>query len=166
VHHPTDHGELLAVGESSRDAELRYSTDTEPGISRRRFGRGLRYLGPDSASIRDAATLARIRALAIPPAWKDVWICRDARGICRRWAVTPGDASSPATIRRGALNATHRSSVGWRRSIARCPGSAGAWRTIWSSQPGRSCRPRASAISNPSPGDGPPGSRGTCRRNG
>jgi DNA topoisomerase I len=59
---------------------LRYSSDTEPGIARRRCGRGFRYLGPDGAPIRDAATVARIRALAIPPAWRDVWICRDARG--------------------------------------------------------------------------------------
>ena len=62
------------------DAELRHSSDTEPGIARRRAGRGFRYVGPGGGSIRDAATLGRIRALAIPPAWDDVWICRDARG--------------------------------------------------------------------------------------
>lgn len=47
---------------------------------RRRCGLGFRYLGPDGESVRDAATLARIRALAIPPAWRDVWICRDGLG--------------------------------------------------------------------------------------
>lgn len=62
------------------DAKLRFSTDAEPGIARRRAGRGFRYIGPDGASIRDAATLARIRALAVPPAWHGVWICPDARG--------------------------------------------------------------------------------------
>ena len=62
------------------NAQLRYSTDAEAGIARRRAGRGFAYLGPDGRSIRDAATLARIRALAIPPAWGDVWICHDARG--------------------------------------------------------------------------------------
>ncbi len=62
------------------DAELRYSTDASPGISRRRAGPGFRYLGPDAASIQDAATLARIRSLAVPPAWHNVWICADARG--------------------------------------------------------------------------------------
>jgi DNA topoisomerase I len=62
------------------DAELRYSTDAEPGIARRRAGRGFHYVGSDGTSIRDAATIARIRALAIPPAWDDVWICCDARG--------------------------------------------------------------------------------------
>jgi hypothetical protein len=62
------------------DAELRYSTDAESGIARRRAGRGFHYVDPRGASIRDAATIARIRALAIPPAWNDVWICRDAQG--------------------------------------------------------------------------------------
>ncbi len=62
------------------DAELRYSTDAEPGIARRRAGRGFHYLGPAGEALRDAATFARIRALAIPPAWDDVWICRDTRG--------------------------------------------------------------------------------------
>jgi DNA topoisomerase I len=64
----------------SPDVALRYSTDTEPGLGRRRSGRGFRYIGPDGEPIRDPATLARIRALAVPPAWRDVWICRDARG--------------------------------------------------------------------------------------
>jgi DNA topoisomerase-1 len=64
----------------SPDVALRYSSDTEAGIGRRRSGRGFRYVGPDSTPIRDPATLARIRALAVPPAWRDVWICRDARG--------------------------------------------------------------------------------------
>ena len=68
------------LGGLSADADLRHSTDAEPGIARRRAGRGFRYEGPDGASIRDPATLARIRALAIPPAWEDVWICRDPRG--------------------------------------------------------------------------------------
>jgi DNA topoisomerase-1 len=59
---------------------LRFSNDAEPGISRRRAGRGFRYLGPGGKPIRDPAVLDRIRALAIPPAWEDVWICRDSRG--------------------------------------------------------------------------------------
>ena len=68
------------LGGLSADADLRHSTDAEPGIARRNAGRGFRYEGPDGVSIRDPATLARIRALAIPPAWEDVWICRDPRG--------------------------------------------------------------------------------------
>ena len=72
-------------------AGLRHSSDDRPGISRRRAGRGFSYRDPDGRTIRDAETLSRIRAIAIPPAWTDVWICpwpnghlqatgRDARG--------------------------------------------------------------------------------------
>jgi DNA topoisomerase-1 len=59
---------------------LRYSTDADPGIARRRTGRGFSYLSAAGRPIRDRAVLARIKALAIPPAWHDVWICADPRG--------------------------------------------------------------------------------------
>jgi len=65
---------------SARAAGLRYSTDARPGIARRRRGRGFSYRGPDGDLVRDSAVLARIRALAIPPAWTDVWICPDPAG--------------------------------------------------------------------------------------
>lgn len=51
-----------------------------PGISRRRNGRGFSYLDADGRRVTDAAVVDRIRALAIPPAWQDVWICGDPRG--------------------------------------------------------------------------------------
>ncbi|HEY4320311.1 MAG TPA: hypothetical protein VGM77_03950 [Gemmatimonadales bacterium] len=44
-------------------------------MTRRRAGRGFAYRHPDGTPVRDKATLRRIRALAIPPAWRDVWIC-------------------------------------------------------------------------------------------
>jgi DNA topoisomerase-1 len=77
--------------ESAEAAGLRYVSDASPGIRRRRSGRGFSYVGPDGRTVRDPATLARIRSLAIPPAYTDVWICpasnghiqatgRDARG--------------------------------------------------------------------------------------
>jgi DNA topoisomerase-1 len=66
--------------EAAREAGLRFSSDARPGISRRRSGRGFSYRDPDGATIRDRATLARIRSLAVPPAWTDVWICPDPRG--------------------------------------------------------------------------------------
>lgn len=50
------------------------------GIRRRRRGRGFRYVGPDATLVKDPRTLARIRALVIPPAWEDVWICADPYG--------------------------------------------------------------------------------------
>jgi DNA topoisomerase-1 len=72
---PSDRSDPPSPGDG-----LRYSSDAERGILRRPAGRGFRYIGPDGTPVRDAPTLARIRALAIPPAWRDVWICRQAFG--------------------------------------------------------------------------------------
>jgi DNA topoisomerase I len=51
-----------------------------PGLTRRRRGRGFEYLDAHGRRIDDEATLSRIRDLAIPPAWEDVWICADPLG--------------------------------------------------------------------------------------
>lgn len=53
---------------------------TGPGIRRRRCGRGFRYLAADGTTLADARALARIKAMVIPPAWEDVWICPHPRG--------------------------------------------------------------------------------------
>jgi DNA topoisomerase I len=66
--------------ESARAAGLRYVNDTKPGIRRKRAGKHFSYVGPDGKPIRDAETLGRIKALAIPPAWQDVWICPSPNG--------------------------------------------------------------------------------------
>jgi DNA topoisomerase-1 len=76
---------------AARHARLRYVSDAAPGITRHKAKNGFDYRLPDGAPVRDAETLRRIRALAIPPAWTDIWICphpnghlqatgRDARG--------------------------------------------------------------------------------------
>jgi DNA topoisomerase IB len=54
---------------------LRRVDCSAPGLHRRRRGRGFAYTDLDGRPISDAETLARIEALAIPPAWRDVWIC-------------------------------------------------------------------------------------------
>src|SRR3954471_19561594 len=59
----------------ARAAGLRYVSDTAPGIARQRRGKAFHYRHADGAPVRDPRTLGRIRALAIPPAWRDVWIC-------------------------------------------------------------------------------------------
>ncbi|MEU9196893.1 DNA topoisomerase IB [Streptomyces hundungensis] len=59
---------------------LRHSRPTDPGYSRLRHGRGFRYLDPRGEPLRDPAELDRIRALVIPPAWRDVWICTGPTG--------------------------------------------------------------------------------------
>jgi len=66
--------------EAAANAGLRYVSDAAPGLRRRKAGKGFVYFDGNGRRVRDAATLARIRALAIPPAYLDVWICKDARG--------------------------------------------------------------------------------------
>jgi DNA topoisomerase-1 len=66
--------------ESAEEAGLRYVTDAEPGIRRRRAGRGFSYTDSDGRRITDRKLLARLKSLAIPPAWTDVWICASPRG--------------------------------------------------------------------------------------
>jgi len=68
------------AAESARAAGLRYVSDAEPGIERRRTAKGFRYFAPGGSALRDATALKRIRMLAIPPAWTDVWICPRADG--------------------------------------------------------------------------------------
>ena len=56
-------------------ARLRRVDCSTPGIQRRRRGRGFEYLDKDGRKVADDEILDRIRALAIPPAWEEVWIC-------------------------------------------------------------------------------------------
>jgi DNA topoisomerase I len=58
----------------------RKSDPSGPGYSRVRRGKGFSYRDEGGESISDEATIERIKALVIPPAWKDVWICADERG--------------------------------------------------------------------------------------
>jgi DNA topoisomerase I len=59
---------------------LHHSRPADPGYRRLRHGRGFRYLDHRGEPLRDPAELARIRALVIPPAWRDVWVCTRANG--------------------------------------------------------------------------------------
>ncbi len=65
---------------AAREAGLVYVTDHYPGIRRRKNGNGFVYFDDKGKRIADDETLLRIRHLAIPPAYKDVWICGNARG--------------------------------------------------------------------------------------
>jgi DNA topoisomerase IB len=68
------------VGNRRFVTRLRRSDPSAPGVTRRRRGRGFEYVAADGRSLRDRDTIARIQALAIPPAWSDVWICADPDG--------------------------------------------------------------------------------------
>ncbi|MET9323382.1 DNA topoisomerase IB [Streptomyces sp. NPDC003038] len=59
---------------------LHHSRPTDPGYARKRHGRGFRYLDTHGQPLRDPAELARIKALVVPPAWRDVWICSRPTG--------------------------------------------------------------------------------------
>ncbi len=59
---------------------LIYVDDGAPGYRRRRCGRGFTYLDTNGRTIRDARTIDRLRRLAVPPAWTDVWLCPDPDG--------------------------------------------------------------------------------------
>ena len=71
---------LLADAQQCAElAGLTYVERTEDGLSRRRSGKGFRYLDAAGRPV-DAATRKRLAALAIPPAWREVWICADSSG--------------------------------------------------------------------------------------
>jgi len=66
--------------ESAKAAGLRYVSDAKPGFGRKRAGKAFSYLDREGTPIKDRETIARIKALGIPPAWTDVWIAPDPRG--------------------------------------------------------------------------------------
>ena len=75
-----DTEEIAAAKAAARSAKLHYVTDRKPGLRRERTEHGFLYRTPEGGEITDPADLARIRKLAIPPAYEDVWICRDPNG--------------------------------------------------------------------------------------
>src|ERR671911_398358 len=66
--------------DAAESVGLTYVSDEEPGIRRKKAGKGFTYIGPGGGKVEDEATLKRIRKLAIPPAYTDVWICRKPNG--------------------------------------------------------------------------------------
>ncbi len=75
---PSEHDPEAA--RQAREAGLRHVSDAMPGYSRHRRGRGFGYRDPEGRIVHDPALIARFKALAIPPAYTDVWISRFANG--------------------------------------------------------------------------------------
>ena len=71
---------VVDAKEAAAEAGLRYVSDEQPGITRRPSGNGFAYRMPDGSPVRDKARLERIRSLAVPPAYRYVWICPHANG--------------------------------------------------------------------------------------
>jgi DNA topoisomerase I len=101
--------------ESAHAAGLCYVTDAAPGIRRRRRGRGFAYADADGNPVTDPAELERIRRLAIPPAWTDVWICPQANGHLQ---VTARDARGRKQYRYHARYREVRDETKFGRMIA------------------------------------------------
>jgi DNA topoisomerase-1 len=72
--------DVAGLPRAAGDAGLTYVSDLDPGLRRVATASGFGYRTPEGKAVRDEKTLGRIRALVIPPAWTDVWICPDPRG--------------------------------------------------------------------------------------
>jgi DNA topoisomerase I len=101
--------------DSAETAGLRYVSDSTPGIRRKRSGKGFAYTRPGGSRLTDPAALRRIRALAIPPAWTDVWICPRADGHIQS---TGRDARGRKQYRYHPLFRETRESTKFERVVA------------------------------------------------
>src|SRR5262245_24987443 len=70
----------IAALAAARDAGLKWVSHTAPGFHRKRKGGGFVYIDVEGKMVRDPDHLWRIKALVLPPAWRDVWICTDECG--------------------------------------------------------------------------------------
>ena len=78
---PAEDGQTIVdPKDAAESAGLRYVSDVRPGIRRKRSGKGFSYVRPDGTKLSDPQVVRRIRSLAIPPAWTNVWICPVADG--------------------------------------------------------------------------------------
>ena len=105
---------LVDAPVAAKSAGLRYVNDGTAGISRQPDGDGFRYVRPDGSIVDDEATLARIKALAIPPAWTDVWICKLDNGHLQ---ATGRDAKKRKQYRYHARWRSLRDDVKYERMI-------------------------------------------------
>lgn len=93
---------------------LQFSADCRPGIRRVRRGSGFVYLHPDGHQVRDPAQLTRIRRLAVPPAYRDVWICCNPGGHLQ---ATGRDARGRKQYRYHPRWRTHRDAAKFERIL-------------------------------------------------
>jgi DNA topoisomerase-1 len=100
---------------AAKAAGLRYTTCDKPGITRHRRGKGFFFKNPKGQVIRDAKTLARLRALVLPPAWTDVWISTDPRAHLQ---ATGQDAAGRKQYRYHADWTSERNSTKYHRMLA------------------------------------------------
>ena len=107
---------------------LRRSDCSAGGIERRRRGGGFAYLDPGGERIDDEETLARIRELAIPPAWRDVWICPDPLGHIQATGVDAAGRKQYLYHSRWQRRRRNASSRRCASSPPSCRSCGGPWR--------------------------------------
>ncbi len=76
----SDKPDVVEAKQAAKAAKLHYVSDRSPGITRVEQAEGFAYYLPDGSPVTDEAEITRIRKLAIPPAYRSVWICRDPNG--------------------------------------------------------------------------------------
>ena len=106
---------MLEHAKSATHAGLHYHADTYPGIRRVGHGKTFAYFWPNGRAVRDVNTLARIRSLVIPPAWKNVWISLDRNGHLQ---VTGRDARGRKQYRYHRRWRQTRDTVKYERLVA------------------------------------------------
>jgi DNA topoisomerase-1 len=102
----------ISAAEDLDALDLTWADDSVAGMTRRRCGKSFSYRSPAGATVRDRATLERVRALAIPPAWEDVWICPDPDGHIQ---ATGRDARGRKQYRYHRRFREHRDTVKYER---------------------------------------------------
>src|SRR6202451_2541658 len=108
-------GVAAEAAQMAIEAGLVYVSDAEPGIRRLRAGKGFRYLTPETRRLAAAKELKRIASLAIPPAYRDVWISMEARGHLQ---ATGRDARGRKQYRYHPQWRQVRDSAKFRRMVA------------------------------------------------
>jgi DNA topoisomerase-1 len=104
----------LAPADAARAAGLRYVHDGQPGYVRKARGKQFRYLDSEGQAVTDGDTLARIKSLVIPPAWTDVWICKQPLGHLQ---ATGRDARGRKQYRYHPRWRSHRDDAKYERML-------------------------------------------------
>src|SRR5438876_10671047 len=102
--------------EAAEDAGLRYVSDDQPGTSGQRNGEEFEYLDQKGKPIRDEQRLLRIKRLAIPPAWSDVWICPSPMDTSKPLDEMPGDGNNIDITSAGGKYAMRTNTIDWSTS--------------------------------------------------
>jgi DNA topoisomerase-1 len=101
--------------DAAESAGLRYVSDNRAGIRRKKSGKGFTYMRPDGTKLSDSHVVRRIRSVAIPPAWTDVWICPFADG---HFQATGRDAKGRKQYRYHPLFREVRESTKYEHVVA------------------------------------------------